>query len=576
MVRLARRHDAQSIRELARELAGLGLPIVPLRPRSKVPALPHWPKRATTDPRTIARWFPIETTRNVGIRTGCGLVTVDIDPRNGGEESFARLTEAHGHPPETATTWTGGDGFQMHYRVVGPVASRSGIYPGIDVKGEGGMVVVPPSIHPITGRAYVWLRHPGDGIAELPANWLRLLTRGDRSPPDGSGRPTGREIGPVPDRGADIGWLTRAVIDRFPVDGPGLRHDQMVRAVGHLTGRRYAEPIILAVMENWTAHHHGLALCRTGVTEGMVEVVAMLATLHKSPRFTDAIPVVDHRTRSRAIHTPAPKPTLPTPEGVSRQIPSLPTFTSDADLAFLDALSAHTLHRLAVGELASTGLVSATNDQLRQLIADRSGLKFSARAFELFKRRFIGRPRDGKPATDLELWLEVKKGHRGPGQATGVPSVYRLTGILDLLPAVAAKLRNQDFPFPEGATPCQDRVRLTTTGPRSTSRSATPIARAPCAATATTTRSPVPAGIPLAGDSTPPPWMGASWSSSAPEPAAITARPIAPPTTSRHSAPGSDAGTTAAHPRPRCCSRSGFHPPGSRRRSRAGRKIRAP
>jgi hypothetical protein len=53
--------------------------------------------------------------------------------------------------------------------------SRAGLLPGIDLRGDGGCVVVPPSIHP-SGKSYAWIASKGPderGLAPLPEIFLR-------------------------------------------------------------------------------------------------------------------------------------------------------------------------------------------------------------------------------------------------------------------------------------------------------------------------------------------------------------------------------------------------------------------
>ena len=60
----------------------------------------------------------------------------------------------------------------------GAIRNSAGtIAPGLDVRADGGYVVLPPSIHP-SGRPYVWSVDSGDHFAEAPA-WLSNLLRGE-------------------------------------------------------------------------------------------------------------------------------------------------------------------------------------------------------------------------------------------------------------------------------------------------------------------------------------------------------------------------------------------------------------
>lgn len=136
----------------------------PVNSPGKQPILPDWPERASTDPAVIAGWWDTWSDANVGVVTGArsGLVVLDIDPRNGGHESLAKLEERVGVLPGTAMVITGSDGLHKYYRHPGPGVKVKSVskafgreFPGIDVKGDGGQVVAPPSIHP-DGPRYRW------------------------------------------------------------------------------------------------------------------------------------------------------------------------------------------------------------------------------------------------------------------------------------------------------------------------------------------------------------------------------------------------------------------------------------
>jgi hypothetical protein len=106
---------------------------------------------------------------------------LDEDPRHAGDESLKRLTKTHGELPRTKTTKTGGDG--RHYLFTYPpgsgIGSSSGSLPrGLDVRGEGGYIVAPPSR--TTGAYEALDRSP----LATPPEWLPELLR---EKPGGSG-----------------------------------------------------------------------------------------------------------------------------------------------------------------------------------------------------------------------------------------------------------------------------------------------------------------------------------------------------------------------------------------------------
>ncbi|NOT01456.1 MAG: DUF3987 domain-containing protein [Phycisphaerales bacterium] len=166
--------------------ASMGWRVLPVRPRDKRPLIRDWPKLATTDEATIRGWWARWPDANIGVATGpeSGIVAIDVDERHSGEESLATLCRRYGPLGETVEGLTGGGGRHLIFRypddaVVRNAAGVDGC-PGVDIRGDGGFIVVPQSVHP-NGRAYEWeVEHnPLDGFqpAELPEAWVRLLSR---------------------------------------------------------------------------------------------------------------------------------------------------------------------------------------------------------------------------------------------------------------------------------------------------------------------------------------------------------------------------------------------------------------
>jgi hypothetical protein len=83
------------------------------------------------------------------------LVVLDIDLPNG-PASLARLEAEHTALPPTCEQRTGSGGRQLLFAHPGqPVGNRTRVEPGIDVRGDGGYIVVPPSTH-ASGARYRW------------------------------------------------------------------------------------------------------------------------------------------------------------------------------------------------------------------------------------------------------------------------------------------------------------------------------------------------------------------------------------------------------------------------------------
>lgn len=144
-------------------------------------------KEATLDATQIRAWWRQWPNANIGIATGAGLVVADIDPRHGGDESWDALVEELGPLPDTVECLTGGNGRHVYLEEPKGTTVRNSasmLAPGVDIRGEGGYVVAPPSNH-VSGGVYSWeaSSDPADGIAlgQIPAAWLARIAGPKRS-----------------------------------------------------------------------------------------------------------------------------------------------------------------------------------------------------------------------------------------------------------------------------------------------------------------------------------------------------------------------------------------------------------
>jgi putative DNA primase/helicase len=141
----------------------------------KHPLTQHGLHEATTDIAQVTRWWQQWPAANIGMPTGAasGRVVVDTDPRNGGPVNRGEIIQQLGPIPDTGEVQTGGDGRHLHFLWDnGPVPKA--IAKGVDLKGNGGYVVMPPSLH-ISGKRYaVDGRDPGLILDPAPApGWLK-------------------------------------------------------------------------------------------------------------------------------------------------------------------------------------------------------------------------------------------------------------------------------------------------------------------------------------------------------------------------------------------------------------------
>jgi hypothetical protein len=135
-----------ALREAALDYAAMHLPVFPLVPGGKVPAVKSGFHAVTTNPETIRRFWRIGD-RYIGMPTGpaSGVWAVDVDP--GGDDHIRRLEAEHGELPSTRSVIMPRGGKHLWFKYVGPVASTtSRIAPNIDTRGDGGYVAVVPSI----------------------------------------------------------------------------------------------------------------------------------------------------------------------------------------------------------------------------------------------------------------------------------------------------------------------------------------------------------------------------------------------------------------------------------------------
>ncbi len=160
--------------------AGLGWPVFPVKPRGKLPLTRRGLHDASTEAAQIRAWWEQWPDANIGVAVGkAGLwvldVDVDADKGTDGFASLAALEAEFGRLPETVTQRTPRGGLHLLFRHPGvKVKGTAGkIGAGLDSRGDGGYIVVAPSVHP-NGGAYRWDEdaHPLRAAAAEAPDWL--------------------------------------------------------------------------------------------------------------------------------------------------------------------------------------------------------------------------------------------------------------------------------------------------------------------------------------------------------------------------------------------------------------------
>jgi hypothetical protein len=233
--------------------------------------VPRGLKDGTTDAATIRQWWALWPDANVAIVTGAasGLIVLDIDAGAGGYDTIATLEAEHGELPATWAVETGGGGLHLYFQHPGGyVPNSAGRYgPGLDVRGDGGYIVAPPSLHR-SGRRYRWAEHwhPDRLALAWPPGWLMARSAPERGP---------RRDGPRP----------------ALIDGPiseGGRNATLTRIAGALRRQGASEATILAALEAENA-----ARCAPPLAD--TEVARIAASVARYAPATAAMPAIRGR-----------------------------------------------------------------------------------------------------------------------------------------------------------------------------------------------------------------------------------------------------------------------------------------
>ncbi len=169
---------------------------------------------------------------NVAMATGAksGVWVLDIDPRHGGQESYREMVQTHGPFPTTWEVYTQSGGLHVYFRwdTNRPVNNRANILPGIDVRGEGGYVLLPPS--KVEG-SYEWICSPSQAALADAPDWLYDIIGAEKDP-----------------GGRNLAYLADGAID-------GHRNVTVTELSGMLLGRGFPVKLAWVLVDSYNQQY---------------------------------------------------------------------------------------------------------------------------------------------------------------------------------------------------------------------------------------------------------------------------------------------------------------------------------
>lgn len=157
----------------------LGLRVFPCEAGGKRPLIKRGYHAASLDPDIIRVWQQQHPDANIGLACAPnGITAVDVDPRNSGHETFAKLLRQLGPLPDTWESNTGSGGEHRVFRSPAGATAIGQLGPGVDVK-HAGYIIVAPSVHP-SGASYVWKvgKAPWEtSLGDFPSAWAQAIFR---------------------------------------------------------------------------------------------------------------------------------------------------------------------------------------------------------------------------------------------------------------------------------------------------------------------------------------------------------------------------------------------------------------
>lgn len=213
------------ITAIVNEYIDSGWSVLPVKPEEKRPYMTNWLQYTKTraTKQTVNNWFSNLSGAGVGVVTGRVSNMVVLDVESDCPYPIEDLLKRY---PTQMYSRTGSGGYHLFYQYptnVSRVANRVGIFERVDLRADGGFIVLPPTVHP-SGNRYTWIKRGVPGA--FPVALLDL-----RSQP----------------KVQDEGWITEALRGV----SEGGRNDTCARLAGYFFKKGINYDIVESLLLEW-------------------------------------------------------------------------------------------------------------------------------------------------------------------------------------------------------------------------------------------------------------------------------------------------------------------------------------
>lgn len=281
---------AQSLTRLEHAItyARRGWPVFPCQQGGKPPLTTHGVKDATTDEKQIRAWWRRWPEANIGVATGkpSGFIVLDLDVKGtaNGIDATQKLYGFDYRDYPHVLTPSGGVHVYFQWRASqGLVRNRTGlgaIAPGVELKGDGGYVLVPPSVL-ADGKSYT--READGDIPECP-DWLLAEIKRDSPPPTPASTPQSELERLDP--------LEAALMTGVP---EGARDDTATRLAGRYLAQGLSPQATLLLLGAWNQRN------QPPLEDGALRKVVESIALREGAKPGKAPPIADRAGILKAL-----------------------------------------------------------------------------------------------------------------------------------------------------------------------------------------------------------------------------------------------------------------------------------